>query len=384
MSSVNGGAATGDAIAFGEKLLALLDTGSFTTSYKYAVLLALVDEVLENSGVDGAPPRVVHGRAIGRRVFDLYWSQARPFSEAGPLRQSRLRDLTVKLSELRDQLGVAEYMTVHEAARRHPDEIAKARHAVEVVVLRYPIPRLQRLGDGKHAVEDRFIYDYGWDTSVAVGALRSENFDDRLHLVGRVGSHLIALAGLIRPVVQREWMAHVARRNEDQLDDFRLERYLFGSERVDLTRLARPLRQLQGGSCFYCGRTRGPWEVDHFLPRSRWNDDSLDNLVVADRSCNNAKRAALPGLRHLERWWVRQQRGTAVDDKMTEMAEAAGWYRRPEAAVSVATALYLRQPPGMALWTPGDVELLDPAHVRRVLRMGRHVAEAAEGRPQYG
>ena len=29
------------AIAFGQRLLALLDTGSFTTSYKYALLLAI-------------------------------------------------------------------------------------------------------------------------------------------------------------------------------------------------------------------------------------------------------------------------------------------------------------------------------------------------------
>ena len=68
----------GEAIAFGQRILELLDTGSFTASYKYAVLLALLDAVLEGTDDHGRPPTVLHGRDIGRRVLELYWPQARP------------------------------------------------------------------------------------------------------------------------------------------------------------------------------------------------------------------------------------------------------------------------------------------------------------------
>lgn len=374
---------TSTAIAFGEKLLALLDTGSFTTSYKYATLLGLVDEVLEHTGSRGKAPTFVHGRAVAGRVMELYWSQARPFSASGPLRQSAQNDIPAKLAALRDRLGLPEHMSLFEAKRLHPAELAAARRSIEVTVLRFPVPRLQRLGDGRRAVEDRFIYDYGWNGDVSASELRSARVDDRLFLVGDAGAHLIALAGLIRPIVQREWMAHVARRNPEEVEEVRLERYLFGSERITLTKLERPLRELQGGACFYCGGSRGPWEVDHFLPRSRWNDDSLDNLVVADRRCNNAKRAALPGTAHLQAWWPRLQNDTPAYDVLSEIAERTGWYRRPVAAAGVARALYLRLPAGTGLWTPHEIETVDPARLAVIFGTDnqslRQVAEEPEG-----
>ncbi len=53
-----------DAIGFGEKVLAMLDQGSFTATYKYAVLLALVDVCLETADSDGRAPTAVHPRAL--------------------------------------------------------------------------------------------------------------------------------------------------------------------------------------------------------------------------------------------------------------------------------------------------------------------------------
>jgi hypothetical protein len=115
--------ASGDVVAFGEKLLGLLDTGSFTTSYKYALLLALFDATLEGTSADGSAPRVLHGRELGRRVFELYWHQARPFSAVGPLRQSQQRDVVVKIAGLRKRLGLAEHVTIETARTTHPGEV---------------------------------------------------------------------------------------------------------------------------------------------------------------------------------------------------------------------------------------------------------------------
>ncbi len=84
-----------DALRFAEKLLALLDSGRFTATYKFATLAALIDVCVESVGPDGRPPERVAARAVGRRVLELFWSQAVPYT-AGPggyryLRHSTLR-----------------------------------------------------------------------------------------------------------------------------------------------------------------------------------------------------------------------------------------------------------------------------------------------------
>ena len=71
------------AIAFAEKLLALLDYGSFTATYKFAVLLGLIDLCLECSDKSGAAPSVLTTRQLAQKVTELYWPQATVFTTAG-------------------------------------------------------------------------------------------------------------------------------------------------------------------------------------------------------------------------------------------------------------------------------------------------------------
>jgi 5-methylcytosine-specific restriction endonuclease McrA len=368
----------GSSLAFAEKLLALLDTGSFTTSYKYALLLALFDATLEGTAPNGAAPRVLHGRELGRRVLELYWRQARPYSDAGPLRQSKQRDLVVKVAEFRHDLGLPEHDSLDAARLAHPLAVEQLEREVVATVVRYPIPLLQRFGSAGGAIEDRFIYEVPWDDGVSAGRIHGEDFDDRLRLVDGAGEHLVAIAGLARPVVEREWLRHVARRNPDEIDELRLEGFLFGSERVALTAVRDPLLGLQAGRCFYCDGERGPWEVDHFLPWARWPDDRLDNLVVAHTRCNNDKRAALASLEHLERWWGRLQPDTAVDRQLDEVARNLVWPRRPDRTAGGARGLYLHQPEGTMLWAGrGHVEPLDAVRLRSLLQPARLAAERA-------
>jgi 5-methylcytosine-specific restriction endonuclease McrA len=370
------GQGTPDAIGFGEKLLGLLETGSFTTSYKYALLLALLDETLERTRPDGSPPTVLSGRELGRRVFELYWRQARPFADAGPLRQSGMRDIVVKLAELRRELALPEHVSVDEARRRHALEVRRVERDVVATVIRYPIPRLQRFVTGSQYVEDRFVYDIGWSEHVTTARVHRADFDDRLHLAPRAGQHLIALSGLLRPVVEREWLRHVARRNEHQVEELRLEAFLFGSQRVSLEPVMRPLLELQAGRCFYCDRERDGFEVDHFLPWSRLPDDRLDNLVVAHARCNNAKRVALAGLEHLARWSQRFEPGSRIDRRLTEVAEATRWPRHRARTAAGARGLYLHQPAGTLLWAERQrVEPLDADRLREVLLAGPLAAE---------
>lgn len=361
------------AIAFGQRVLALLDTGSFTASYKYAVLLALIDAVLEGADRVGSPPAAVHATDVGRRVFAIYWRQARPFSARGALRQSAQHDVVAKIAEFRAAHGHPD--SASPASARASDPLAFARLERDVVetVIRYPIPLLQKFGSGSGAVEQRFIYEYWWPDGVNASTIRRADFDDRLHLIEGAEEHLVALGGLLRPLVQREWLGFVARRNAADIEELRLEEFLFGSDRISLRTLREPLLDVQQGRCFYCQQPgRGGWEIDHFLPWSRWPDNQLDNLVLAHRACNNAKRAALPGLDHVGRWWPRFDAATSAARQIARLAVDTGWPRRADATRSAASALYLHQPEGTMLWVaPGAVEALDHGRLRTILLGGR-------------
>ena len=94
-----------DLVRFAEKLIGLLDQGSFVSTYKYAVLLGLMDLCLEQGGRDGAPPAMVTTRQLARKVIGLYWPHTRPFQVPGhparvlkqnPDRQARIVSLVAE------------------------------------------------------------------------------------------------------------------------------------------------------------------------------------------------------------------------------------------------------------------------------------------------
>jgi hypothetical protein len=90
-----------DAIGFAERVVALLDEGAFTATYKYAVLLGLLDVVLERTSATGEPPGVVTTRELAEKVTELYWPQADAFGGGG--RPRALRQIT---TGKRDILGM--------------------------------------------------------------------------------------------------------------------------------------------------------------------------------------------------------------------------------------------------------------------------------------
>ena len=68
------------AIGFAEKVLELLDEGRYTATYKYAVLLALIDVCLERTQTSGAPPDSVTTRQLADKVVEIYWPHTVPFA----------------------------------------------------------------------------------------------------------------------------------------------------------------------------------------------------------------------------------------------------------------------------------------------------------------
>jgi len=340
------------AIGFGEKLLALLDHGSFTATYKYAVLLGLIDLCLEHAGKAGEAPTSLTTRQLAEKVIALYWPQSLPFAaddRAVVLRQNasgqaEILSLIRHFHEAESGFPIA---TLSQARHSVPECLARLVDDVEWKLIQMPLPRLQQLG----TTYDPFIYQIGWDTTIRRAAARGPDFDNRILLVEESGEHLIRLAGLLRPLIQRQWAAMVARVNRELIEDSRLEEFLFGSTRVQLRALRDPLYELQDGRCFYCGGRLVRPEVDHFLPWSRYPDNGIENLVLADTGCNAAKRDFLASSEHVRHWTARVSPASATFEHLRAIAERLGWESHPMRTLSVARAVYLRLPLDFRLWS---------------------------------
>ena len=74
----------------------------------------------------------------------------------------------------------------------------------------------------------------------------------------------------------------------------------------------------------------------------------MENLVLADRRCNNDKRDLLPGPAHVTTWARRNQHHHTA---LAGLATAARWDTDPAATKAVARSIYSHLPSGATpLW----------------------------------
>jgi hypothetical protein len=104
-------------------------------------------------------------------------------------------------------------------------------------------------------------------------------------------------------------------------------------------------------------------QVDHFVPWSRYPDDTLDNFVVADNSCNGFKSGSLAAADHLTRWTLRFVEGSREYAQLGDLATRATWDRQAHRSLNVARAIYLRLPNDARLWLRGK-EFVSPDSAR--------------------
>jgi hypothetical protein len=354
-------------LPFLEKLLQVLAQGGFTATYKYAVLLALIDLCVEA----GHPPTSVTTAQLARRVVELYWPQVRPFRGGDVLRQSSNPSTAIPdaIGAFRSQHG--DLVAPPRPGPGAPADYTALLHAVEWTLIAMPLPRLQRVGGG----EERFLYQIAWGEDIAAGAVRRYQrgepsaFDNRVRFVAGAAESLVALAAVLRPLVQQHWMAKVRALN--RLEDAELDDFLFGAARAGLSRLRAPLQELQAGRCFYCGGALGPQraEVDHFLPWSRYPDDGLDNLVLAHPGCNRDKLHFLADLDFAGRWQARSAVGAGGLDAV---AAAARWPRDRSRTFGVVASVYQGLTEGVRVWGGrGQLRRLDGAALAAVHGFGR-------------
>jgi hypothetical protein len=89
--------------------------------------------------------------------------------------------------------------------------------------------------------------------------------------------------------------------------------------------------------------------VDHFLAWSRWPNDAVENLVIADR-CNGAKSNHLAAGVHLDRWRTSR---TEHQDELTAIANTRRWRSDPQRTSALIRTAYAHIAPGTPLWRSG-------------------------------
>ncbi len=336
-----------EAVRFAERLLALLEEGSFSATYKFAVLLGLMDLCLEHTDRRGDPPPMVTTTQLAHKVIELYWPQTSPFDAASGLvlRQNSGRDAVIlsRIHAFRHRHAPDPGCSLARARAASPREFAGLVRDVEWTLVLMPLPKVQRFGS-RH---DPFIYEIAWSDDIRRSTWAdSRGFDNRITFTGSAAQHLVRLSPLLRPLIQQKWASMVGRLND--LEVARLEEFLFGASRVSLAPVRDRLAGLQGDRCFYCdGALRATAEVDHFLPWSRHPDDRIDNLVIAHRSCNGRKRDFLAAPGHLRRWHARL---AGRDRDLEAIAADLAWPRDTAKTLGAVRGVYLRLPDGVALW----------------------------------
>lgn len=280
-------------LQFLQHIQRLFEDGSFVATYKYALLMALAELAVEDSG--RSDPLVIPMAAIGEKFADLYWAQTQPYASGAPgcspaiLAQNQGKQAAVINGLLR--LRTAGMQTIGEA-RRSSDWPDVMRDIAQTVA-GMPIQYLQNVG----GTQVPFLYDY---------PLAERG---KVNLKPGVAFMLRTFAALIQQLARAGWLNHVRQNQRNhqaigRVDD--LEQFMFGTPRAALAGVAPLLNQIQSKKCFYCGEgLPGTPDVDHFIPWIKYPRDLAHNFVLAHAGCNRRKSDMLAAERHLERWVMR-------------------------------------------------------------------------------
>ncbi|MEZ0362637.1 HNH endonuclease [Mycobacterium sp. pUA109] len=333
-----------DPLLLGQRVVAVLETGLRTATYKLATLTALIDQCIEHLPDMPDAPLTVPIPDLAHRVLEIYWRQVRLF-DGHELRQStqpRARILAAA-SAFRVAAGVVHGGAALEVAMvRAPGAYRAAIDEITLCLAQQPLHRLQHLPGGS---TDPFLYDDAFlHDHLSRAALRARG--DAIELKPGVAHALARLAGLLKPALEIMWVDDVRRMNkflDAELPD--VAGHLFGRERISLAAVREPFKDAFGARCFYCDTDlRADNPIDHVLPWSLVGIDGLANLVLACPRCNGDKRHALPSVEIVNRALGRD-RGV-----LEQIATDIDWPTQYERVVAAARGVYRGQASGMPTW----------------------------------
>jgi hypothetical protein len=341
-----------DSMALGERILELLDEGAFSTTYKHALLLALIELCIEKGTLSAAGRVTIGTREIAEKVVDLYWTHTRIYDKEILRQSGRGQAEVLKLiAEFLAYSPTARGSTPYQCQRENPKAWARLISLVEWKLIEMPLPRLQTVGNRN----EHFLYEIAWNAGISRGPVRQyqegkdSGFKGEITLLPGVAEGLVRLSPLLKPMIRRQWTLLVAKLN--RLEVSRLESFLFGESRISLAGVRQFFLDVQKGHCFFCGLTLGPrCEVDHFIPWTRYANNAVENLVLAHLACNNNKRDFLASADHVRHWADRMRPGSRHLREMEDFAQETRWDYWPAKSMRVASAIYCKLPERYSLW----------------------------------
>ena len=327
--------APGDQVRFLTQVQCLLDGGSFSGTYKYALLLALADLAVEQ-GADDVAELALSTDVIAEKFIEYYWDHCRPFvtlpvpataqtavpaSEVAtssevpligeapppPPAPPAVTPAAPKASKAKAEKVVALLAAVYgqvdgKLPALRADEAAwgKLLKAVRTVVQSTPLWKLQTVAEAQMD----FLYP-----SVGRGS--------QITLRPGVAFCFRRFHGFVGSLVRGAWVDWVRNQNRELVGDAAdAEEFLFGSQRQRLREVAPALYELQKGRCFYTGKELArpdQGDVDHFIPFARYGRDLGHNLVLASKRAKTDKSDYLAAEDHLAAWCERNaQAGSAL------------------------------------------------------------------------
>ncbi|QSG83965.1 MULTISPECIES: HNH endonuclease [Acinetobacter] len=270
----------------------ILQSGTFTSTYKFALLMSITRLAIEQGEDTGATLHLNY-QDIAEKFIGLYWKQSLPFQfnhyEPFTIHQSTGKQAKI-ISEI--QKAQQQFKTLA-ALRKDQLHWNQLKKVVAVTVKQMPVVYLQNLNG--QAVE--FLYHL-------------EDCKQSLKLLPKVMYCLRQFSEIIEELCQKRWIDFVRLNKQnlvilDGLPD--LDEFMFAPSRNQLGQVADFLIDLQQCQCFYCGKSlkNSKYAVDHFIPWSLYPADTGHNFVLADDKCNSQKSNYLASEQFLQKWQER-------------------------------------------------------------------------------
>jgi hypothetical protein len=293
-------------VQFLRNIQRLLAEGLFVASYKFALVHALADLAVLK-GEDTGAPLDLTTTDIAEKFVELYWRQCRPFQLGGAASGLILQQNTGEQAAIISQIVKSQNKCAASLFRLK--QVASDRWSglvkgVDQVVRKMPLWKLQTVG------KERLDFLY-------------KNLGRGSHITLKPGVAycLRAFYELLLDLIQGAWVRFVQRLNVNRLGNATdLGTFLFGQERASLDVYRPILMDVQHGTCLYCQKKLSKqWQVDHFIPWSRYPADLGHNFVLAHDQCNNAKSDHLAAENHLAAWIERNREHQAeLQERLVE------------------------------------------------------------------
>lgn len=325
-----------------QRIAEILSEGSRETTYKHALLMALIDWSVENAGETQVPTS-----DLAEIVLRLYWDQGQPYFSAGgeavPIKQGKPGQPDVKITALvRELRAKSDSKFLHGVAKEAPKTLKMTVDSIERVLVAQPIPRLQTIGK----TTSEFLYSCSWPPKQSLNKLRASGIAS-IELLPGVSQVLRSLGPLFRTMIEMHWIQDVAKWSGVKVEEDSLRDHLFGSEREQLSPKAREmLAEFHGNVCFYCEIKLRKFHVDHFVPWSKYPNGAIENLVPSCVKCNLSKSDVLPSPRYFESWMAR----FAHQGDFVAIADQGLCESNPRRSISVARSISTELRSGSVVW----------------------------------